>query len=170
MKTNQSHICKKLLLLISFISVFATSSFANERIGRLGLGFSNQFKSGIPALSFKIQKSKSTALGALIGFDTDTSSGGWGAGVKIFRNIFDEPQLNFYAAMLGGLINKKQGAGNAAKTGFQLDLTLGSEFSFSGLASIGFSFEFGVSFNKVDDFRIQTVGDSFIVAAAHFYL
>lgn len=170
MKTHQNMICKRILLLVTFLFVFASSTFAIDRTGRLGLGFSNQFKSDIPAISFKIQKSKSTALGALLAFDTETSSGGWGAGVKLFRNIFEEPQLNFYGAMLGGLINKKQGAGNAAKTGFQLDLTLGSEFSFAGLASLGFSFEFGVSFNKVNDFRVQTVGDSFIVAAAHFYL
>ena len=156
-------------ILISALIVGSTSIMALDRTGRLGIGMSNQFKSDLPGISFKIQKSKSTALGALVAIDTEENSGGWGAGFKLYRNIFEEPQLNFYGALLAGLINEKQGPGTS-KTGFQFDLTMGSEFSFTGLGSIGFSFEFGLSFNKVDEFRIQTVGDSFVVAAAHFYL
>lgn len=162
------HLRNNLLLFISLF-LLGTSSYAIERSGRLGLGMSNQLKNSIPALSFKIQKSKSTAFGALLGLDTDSKTGGWGAGVKLYRNIFDEPQLNFYGALMAGIMSQKQGVA-VSKTGFQIDATLGSEFSFSGLSSIGFSFEFGLSFNKIDDFKVQTVGDSFIVAAAHFYL
>ena len=47
---------------------------------------------------------------------------------------------------------------------------MGSEFSFAGLSSLGFSVEFGLSLNKVDEFVVETVGDNFIVAGAHFYL
>ncbi len=157
------------VILISTLLLGSTASMALDRIGRLGIGMSNQFKTDLPAISFKIQKSKSTAIGALVAVDTDENSGGWGAGFKLYRNIFEEPQLNFYGAILAGLINEKQGVG-VSKSGFQFDLTMGSEFSFTGLASIGFSFEFGLSFNKVNEFRVQTVGDSFLVAAAHFYL
>jgi hypothetical protein len=160
---------KTKILLSLTVLLFSISSYSVERTGRLGVGMSNQLKNGLPALSVKIQKSKGTAFGALLGFDTDTKSGGWGAGIKLFRNIFDEPQLNFYGALMAGLMSQKEGVASS-KTGFQIDATLGSEFSFSGLSSIGFSFEFGFSFNKVDDFKVQTVGDSFIVAAAHFYL
>ena len=55
-------------------------------------------------------------------------------------------------------------------TGFQLDLTMGSEFNFAGLDSIGFSFEFGVSVYQLTDFIFETVGNNFIVAGIHFYL
>jgi hypothetical protein len=155
-----------LFLSLLFLSI---STYAIDRTGRLGLGMSNQLKNDIPAISFKIQKSKGTAFGAMLAADTDTKAGGWGAGLKLYRNIFDEPQLNFYGAIMAGVLSQKQGV-SQSKTGFQFDATLGSEFSFSGLSSIGFSFEFGLSFNKIDDFKVQTVGDSFIVAAAHFYL
>ena len=158
----------KIILCLSILFV-SFSTYSIERTGRLGIGMSNQLKNGIPGLSVKVQKSKSTAFGALLSFDSDTKEGGWGTGIKLYRNIFDEPQLNFYGALMAGIMSQKQGVAEA-KTGFQIDATLGSEFSFSGLSSIGLSFEFGFSFNKIDDFRIQTVGDSFIVAAAHFYL
>jgi len=158
----------KLVIITTLLSL-SLSSKALERIGRLGIGMSNQFRTDLPAISFKIQKSKSTAIGALAAVDTDENEGGWGAGFKLYRNIFEEPQLNFYGAVLAAMINEKQGSGRS-QSGFQFDLTMGSEFSFSGLSSLGFSFEFGVSLNKIDDFRVQTVGDSFIVAAAHFYL
>lgn len=158
----------KIILSLSLL-MLSVSSFSIERTGRLGVGMSNQLKNSLPALSVKIQKSKGTAFGALLALDTDSKTGGWGAGIKLYRNIFDEPQLNFYGALMAGIMSQKQGIADS-KTGFQIDATLGSEFSFSGLSSIGFSFEFGFSFNKVDDFKVQTVGDSFIVAAAHFYL
>ncbi|WP_372655484.1 hypothetical protein [Halobacteriovorax sp.] len=156
-------------ILISSLLLISSGLFAHDRIGRLGIGMSNQLKNDLPAISFKIQNSKSTAIGGLATIDTDENNGGWGAGFKLYRNIFKEPQLNFYSGILAAVINEKQGA-DSSKTGFQFDLTMGSEFSFTGLSSIGFSFEFGVSFNKINDFRIQTVGDSFLVAAAHFYL
>ncbi len=156
-------------ILISTLLLLSSGSFAHDRIGRLGIGMSNQLKNDLPAISFKIQNSKSTAIGALATIDTDDNTGGWGAGFKLYRNIFKEPQLNFYSGILAAIINEKQGSGTS-KTGFQFDLTMGSEFSFTGLSSLGFSIEFGLSFNKINDFRVQTVGDSFLVAAAHFYL
>lgn len=164
----KQHNLYKVILITGFL-LFSIGSNAIERVGRLGVGMSNQLKTDIPAISFKLQKSKSTAFSLLGGIDTDESSGGWGVGAKLFRNIFEEPQLNFYGAVMGALINKKINQ-SQSNSGFQFDLTMGSEFSFTGLSSIGFSFEFGVSLNKLEEFRVQTVGDSFIVAAAHFYL
>ena len=145
-----------------------TSAGAMDRIGRLGAGVSNQLYGDTPAISFKLQKSRSFAFGGLIGMDT-SKDGGMGAGLKIYRNFFDEPQLNFYGSVLGAYLNNKR-TNLEDQTGFQFDFTLGSEFSFTGLQSLGFAFEFGVSLNKLDDFKVQTVGDSFLVMMAHFYL
>lgn len=145
-----------------------TQSYAMDRRGRLGAGFTNQLQNGLPAVSFKLQKSKSFAFGGVFGINTDASSGGSGGGVKLYRNIFEEPQLNFYASSLIGFISQKRSAGD--QSGFQVDLTMGSEFSFAGLSSLGFSVEFGISLNKIDEFVVETVGHNFIVAGAHFYL
>lgn len=132
----------------------------------------NQLANEIPALSIKVQQSKTFAMGGLLGFKSDQDNTLYGAGLKLYRIIFDEPQLNFYMAGLFATEtyldkNKK------AESGYQFDGTMGSEFHFSGLESLGFSLEFGVSVRKVDPdagTTFQTLGDSFLKAAVHFYL
>jgi hypothetical protein len=154
--------------IIATVLTFLSSAHAMDRRGRLGAGFTNQLQNGIPAISFKLQKSRSFSFGGVFGINTDASNGGTGGGLKLYRNIFEEPQLNFYASSLIGFISQKRSSGD--QSGFQVDLTMGSEFSFAGLSSLGFSVEFGISLNKVDEFVVETVGDNFIVAGAHFYL
>jgi hypothetical protein len=128
----------------------------------------NQLKNDFPALSFKMQKNRSFAIGGMAGLSTNESNGGYGLGLKVYRNIFDEPQLNFYLAGMGGILSNK--INSTSYSGFQFDLSLGSEFHFTGLNSLGFSFEFGVSASKTKNFVFQTLGNNFIVSGIHFYL
>jgi hypothetical protein len=145
------------------------SVLARDMRGRLGVGMSNQYVNGIPAVSFKLQKSRAFGIGALVAMELDDNEGGHGAGIKFFRNIFDEPQLHFYSAALFALVADK--VNSVDNSGFQVDLTLGSEFNFVGLESLGFSFEFGISFNNVYDRSvIRTAGYHFVTAGIHFYL
>lgn len=157
-----------LMTLVITLLTYTPSTHAFDKMNRLGLGMSNQLKNDFPALSFKTQKNRSFAFGGLLGLSTDKNNGGYGVGMKVYRNIFDEPQLNFYLAGMGALMNNK--INQTSYSGFQFDLSLGSEFHFSGLNSIGFSFEFGVSASKTKDFIFQTLGNNFIVSAVHFYL
>ena len=161
---------KKDLLIILIVSLIATACYGKDHQGKLGVGFSNQLVNDIPALSFKLQKSRGSAYGGLISVDTEDPGGGYGAGLKYFGLLFDEPQLNFYYSILGAYISQKSSDASLDETGFQFDLTLGSEFVFRGLESVGFSFEFGFSFNKIQEFRIQTVGNGILAAGIHFYL
>lgn len=158
----------KTLLVLAYISLTLSTSLAYDKVNRLGLGMTNQLKNDFPALSFKLQKNRSFALGGLFGISSSPESGGYGVGLKAYRNIFDEPQLSFYFAGMGAILSNKENRTNY--TGFQFDLSLGSEFHFSGLQSIGFSFEFGASAFKKKDFVFQTLGNSFVVSAVHFYL
>ena len=159
---------KKILVSLTLVLLSLESSYALERISRLGVGISNQFINDIPAISFKLQKSKSFAIGGLLAYDSNDTNGGYGMGIRAYRNFFEEPLLNFYGAFTGAIINQKTSTSD--ESGFQFDLSLGSEFSFNGLESLGLSFEFGVSLNKLDDFTIQTAGSQFFVTAIHFYL
>ncbi|MCB9092808.1 MAG: hypothetical protein H6621_04105 [Halobacteriovoraceae bacterium] len=153
------------ILLILTLSTLSTASFAVNMMGRTGIGYSNQLISDLDALSFKVQKSRDLAYGALLAIDGDDENIDYGLGVKIYKYIFDEPQLNFYGAALIGLIQRDD------ESGFQVDGTLGSEFHIPGIESVGFSFEFGISVNKLDSStRVQTVGYNFFSAAVHFYL
>jgi hypothetical protein len=152
-------------LVLTIIPIFG---FSYDKIGRLGIGLSNEFNNNVPALSFKMQKNRSFALGGLLGISSSETNGGYGAGLKLYRNIFDEPQLNFYFAGLGAITSSK--VNSTSYSGFQFDLSLGSEFHFTGLNSIGFSFEFGVSAYKAKNFVFQTMGNTFVVSGVHFYL
>lgn len=150
------------VLLISF------TSLATERIGRLGIGFTNQLQSNIPSLSIKQQRSRTFSYSTFLGIDT-SNTGGWNAGMKFYKNIFDEPQLTFYGFGLGALISKKVNS-SETQSGFEFDLGFGTEFSFAGTESLGFSLDFGFSLYKLDEFTITTMGSSFITGSLHFYL
>ncbi len=157
-------------LIIITISLMTTirNGQCQKYINKLGIGASNQLINNFPAISLKLQKTRSTAVGVLLNLSTEENGGGYGAGLKYYKIIFDEPSLNFYASSLLALINQTNIGED--HTGFQVDLTLGSEFHFPSLESIGFSFEFGVSLSKLDDFTIKTVGYHVVKAGVHFYL
>jgi hypothetical protein len=157
-----------LSLLLSLTALIPNQAVALEKTNRLGVGMTNQLKNEFPAFSFKIQKSRSFAYGGMVGFSSSETQGGHGVGLKFYRNIFDEPQLNFYVAGAGALLRNK--LASVSHSGFQFDLSFGSEFHFVGLNSLGFSFEFGVSAHKQKDFVFQTLGNHFVVSGIHFYL
>jgi hypothetical protein len=158
---------KFFLVLLAFLTAPAYSA---DLRGRMGVGATNQLGNQLPALSLKVQHSRATALGAVVGFNANQERTLYGAGVKLYRIIYDEPQLNFYLAGMLALQNFQDR--NETVNGYQADGTLGTEFHFSGLESIGFSFEFGFSARKAapGGTSFQTVGDQMLTAAVHFYL
>lgn len=158
----------RLLLIIVIFAVFLPNAYCLDKINRLGVGVNNEFQSNFPAISFKMQKNRSFSYGGLFGMSTNSTSGGQAIGLKIYRNLFDEPQLNFYMAGMGAFLNNKMQS--TSYSGFQFDFTFGSEFHFTGLNSLGLSFEFGVSAYKQKEFIFQTLGNHFIVSGIHFYL
>lgn len=161
---------KFFVFLLAIFSLEATSA---DLRGRMGVGATNQLANEIPAISLKVQQSKTFALGGLLGFRSNQDETLYGAGVKFYRIIFDEPQLNFYMAGLLATLNYVDEKDDKVKSGYQIDGTLGTEFHFQGLESIGFSFEFGISARNADADKgtsIETLGDQFLKAAVHFYL
>lgn len=153
------------LVLSSFF--IQGEALAMNRLSRLGLGYTGQLVTGMDAISFKIQKSRGMSFGGLLGYNSG-ESGGFGAGVKIYKILFDEPKLDFYGAAMAAMLSQK--TAGVAESGFQVDLTLGSEFSFQGMESLGFSVEFGFSIHKINEFEFGTTGFGFLVGAIHFYL
>lgn len=160
------------LLLFFMLILFSLSASAADLRGRLGIGATNQLANDVPAISLKIQQSKTFALGALLGFKSNEDDTLYGAGIKLYRIIFDEPQLNFYIAGLFATENYLNDE-DKVKSGYQIDGTMGTEFHFTGLESIGFSFEFGVSARNAGPkggTTLQTLGDHMFKAGVHFYL
>ena len=144
------------------------NTYAIERVGRLGVGFSNTVDESATSLSIKVQRSTSFAYGVIFGIDT-ADDGGWHGGIRLYRNIFDEPFLTFYTVGSFLLLNQKN-PGSDSDSGFQADLGFGTEFSFQGIDSLGLSAEFGVRFKKVDDLEVSTMGEHILSAGLHFYL
>lgn len=160
---------KRIIIPLIIFITFSSNAFALNKRGRMGVGLTQQLKSDIPAISLKTQRSPIYAFEALFGLQLSDGNDNMGAGAKIYRIIFDEPLVNFYAAGMGAIL--KSDKYSASSTGFQFDFTFGSEFSFVGLESLGFSFEFGVSVNQLNDnFTLETVGNHFVVAGIHFYI
>lgn len=159
-------------LFFIFAVFLTTHVHAADLRGRMGIGATNQLANDIPALSLKIQQSKTFAIGGLLGFKSDQDNTLYGAGLKFYRIIFDEPQLNFYMAGLLASLSYLDEEKDKVKSGYQVDGTLGTEFHFQGLESIGFSFEFGLSARNADEHgaSFQTLGDQFVKAGVHFYL
>ncbi|MBY0516957.1 MAG: hypothetical protein K2P81_08620 [Bacteriovoracaceae bacterium] len=158
----------KILLLCALLLSF--SAWGMNKTGRLGIGLTNQLVNDLPALSLKIQQNRYFALGGLLGFRSNEDSTLYGAGLKIYRVIFEENLLNFYLAGTFASLSYEDDD-NKARTGYQADGTFGTEFHFEGIESIGFSFEFGVSANKGPHGRsFETLGNNFLKSAVHFYL
>ncbi|MBT6324872.1 MAG: hypothetical protein HOJ35_02810 [Bdellovibrionales bacterium] len=164
-KTN----IKALFFFLSLTTLCAMSPQAKSRemFRRLGLGFTDQSATDLTSLSIKMQTSKYFSFGGVFGIDT-SDNGGQIAGIKVYQNLITEPHLTFYASTLLAYLNQK--TSNASQSGFQTDITLGSEFSIPKLESIGFSFEFGVSIINLDDLTFKTTGNNIISSAIHFYL
>lgn len=151
------------------VMLLANASHATSLMGRLGIGTTNQVVTGISAISIKLQRNRSMALGGLFGINNSDNASNYAVGAKLYRLIYDEPQLNFYSA-LSAIMFTYQDAGDTV-SGNQIDAGLGAEFSFQGLESIGFSFEFGFSMNKYNGAQnIQSYGHHIITSAVHFYL
>ena len=88
------------LNLFTFISLFFLililtphNLYAKNLTGRLGIGMNNQFANDVPAISFKMQRSSIYAMNLLMAAKIADSTGGYGAGLKIYRVLFDEPLL-----------------------------------------------------------------------------
>ena len=159
--------------MLFFLLLLPSIALSADLRGRMGIGASNQLANGLPAISMKVQQSKTFALGGILGFKSDEDQTLYGAGVKFYRIIFDEPQLNFYLAGMFAPQNYLNETTKKVESGFQVDATLGSEFHISGLESIGFSFEFGLTARNGDEkggTSFETLGDNFLKAAVHFYL
>ena len=156
-----------LLIIVIRLAGMVSTAWAESKSGHLGIGVSNQLANDFPAFSLKLQRTANFGFAVLGNFNTDKDQGGQGFAVKMMRTIFEEPQLNFYGAFLVGHVTKKE-AKRFVLRGAQIDATLGTEFYFGGLTSIGFSFEMGISVVKRDHFIVKTAGD--LLQAAYVYL
>lgn len=154
-----------LCLLLSGVPL----SQAREMQGRVGLGYNAQFANAysagyrLPGLSIKYGLNREFALEAVFAIAT-TNPINSTSGVKFFKNIFYESNLNFYFLCGAAFVSVNAQSGVDVVSGF------GAEFFIPGLESLGFSVETGAAFNNsTGTYAIKTMGISFLDAGIHFY-
>lgn len=160
----------KLSLLAFFLCCLPLfSAHARDLQGRMGLGYNAQFanyrESGgtVPAIALKYGFTKDIAIEGVLGIAT-TKPGNSVIGVKLFKNLFFETNLNFYYMLAAGLVAANNKSGTDFQSGF------GSEFFIPGLESIGLSMEVGAEITNITgSFVFRTLGASFLHAGMRFY-
>jgi hypothetical protein len=172
---------KLLFVLLVFMVLISTTSIlsqAKDMTSRLGVGYSDSFSvSPMPSLAVKYYPSTEWSLSAALGIDTNSSnsSGGnsnFGFGVKAYKTIFTEDNLNFYMGAGAGLISSSPGSGASGSTnsGFELSGFCGAEFFIPGLESLGLNFQAGVGVTSLSSgVRFRTIGESPLNAGMYFY-
>jgi hypothetical protein len=162
--------CSRLLTLVTFLAALSPATvWAKDQHGKLGLGYNAQFANatatgGVPAVSLKYGITRDIAAEGLVGVATSTPSNSV-VGIKFFKNLFYETNLNFYFMLGGGILSANNRSGGEFLGGF------GAEFFIPGIESLGFSVETGGTLENISTgtFILKTMGISFLEAGIHFY-
>ncbi|MGK5083788.1 hypothetical protein WDW37_10840 [Bdellovibrionota bacterium FG-1] len=160
---------RALLIFWLTLSLLPSSdALARDLQGRLGLGYNAEFANSslgarVPGISIKYALTRDIASELVAGIAT-TSPINTVTGVKFFKNIFLETNLNFYFMLGGALLSANSNSGAQFMGGF------GAEFFIPGIESLGFAVETGGSFDNLSgSFTLRTLGVSFLDAGIHFY-
>lgn len=155
--------------LIIALTIFSGSqSFAKDMTNRLGVGYKNQFATDLPGVALQYYPGADIGVSGVMAIDTQKANSRFGMMAKLHRIIFHEDNLHFYMGAGAGVLSMETSGTN--ESGFELQGFGGTEFFFSGIENLGFSFETGVSVASLSSsVRFRTVGDSPIRAGMIFY-
>jgi hypothetical protein len=156
-----------------FITLMASSVFAVDLANRLGLGYSQQIgATEVPLITAHYYPNSRFGLSGGVGIDTKKDESKFAALLKAHRIIFTENQMNFYMGGAVGYSNHELMTGTTVedRSNFEMMALIGGEFFFTGLDSLGFSFETGISVQTGDGgSRFRTIGDHPFRAGIVFY-
>lgn len=158
-------------LILAAFALMALPTQAKDLTSRLGVGYADQFgvEGGLPSLAVRYYPNPELGVAAHLGVDTEKDNSKFGFMAKVFRILFMEDNMNFYMGAGAGLISREQ-AGGTNDSGFELSGYFGGEFFFTGLDSLGFSFEAGVGVTSISsEVRFRTIGDHPLKAGIIFY-
>jgi hypothetical protein len=177
MKHTRTAIIFATITLLLAITTSQTA-YAKDMTSRLGVGYSDSFSvSNLPSIAVKYYPNQDLALSAALGIDTNstnstTGNSNFGFGVKLYKTIFPEENMNFYMGAGAGLvsISPTTGGTGATNSGFELTGFFGAEFFLPGLDSMGFNFQAGVGVTSLSSgVRFRTIGETPLKAGMYFY-
>jgi hypothetical protein len=149
---------------------------AKDLTNRLGVGYADQFgvEGGLPSIAVRYYPNPDLGVSAQLGVDTEEDASKFGFLAKVYRIVFQEDNMNFYMGAGAGLISREEynavSATSDNDSGFEVSGYVGGEFFFTGLDSLGFSFETGVGVTSISsEVRFRTIGDHPMRAGMTFY-
>lgn len=145
----------------------AGSVSAKDLTSRLGVGIKNNTSFDLPSLGAVYYPSADLGLTGGVGIDTQKDESRFTLNAGLRRILFREDNMNFYFGGQAGLINYE--TVGKKESGFELNAFFGGEFFFTGLESLGFSFEGGVGVASLENVRLRTFADHPFRAGITFY-
>lgn len=161
----------KRLALVCVALAFAGAAEAKDLTNRLGVGVKSHSTLDLPELAVVYNPSSEIQVTGGLGIDTQKDQSKFAVTGGVRRIVFKEQNMNFYMGGTLGLVNWEENNGTTSKkqSGFELDAVFGGEFFFTGLESLGFTFEGGAGVISADDVRFRTIADSPFRAGIIFY-
>ena len=161
---------KFLIVALIYIAAFAVSSVSlgKEMPHRLGVGIKDNTSESIPSLAVIYHMGPGMAVTGGFGLDTkkNYSTSQFNAGLRYV--IFHESNLHFFTGGQMALVTVENPV-DGKNTGFEVQMTLGSEFFFAQLENVGFTFEGGLGLSTIKDSRVRTIADHPLKAGIVFY-
>jgi hypothetical protein len=156
------------LVLASALLLTSQSALAKDLTSRLGVGYRNVLvTTSLPSVAAFYYPSPDIGLIGSIGVDTEENYSQFALAGALRRIIFKEDQMNFFGGGQVAMVNQE--ITTQKESGFELAATVGGEFFFTGLESLGFNFETGIGITTVKKTRFRTLGESFLNAGVAFY-
>lgn len=155
-----------------FAALLVGSAAQAKDLGtRLGVGIKNNNSIDLPAIAAVYYPNSDIGLTGSLGVDTEEDNSAFAFNIGIRKILFTENNMNFYYGGQAGLVNVETPTadGSDKDSGFELNVVFGAEFFFTGLDSLGFSFEGGVGLSSMDKTRFRTIGDHPLKAGLIFY-
>ncbi len=157
----------KIMRIVFLMALGSQVLFAKELGNRLGIGIKNNTSEDVPSVAVVFFPNNDFAVTGGMGIDTQKNQSKFAFTGGVRKILFRENQMNFYFGGQLGIVNFEN-AGDK-QNGFELNALFGGEFFFTGLESLGFSFEGGAGIASLKEVRFRTVADSPLRAGMVFY-
>lgn len=158
----------KSLAVVLFTAFFSTNAFAKDLTHRFGLGIKNNTSQSLPSVAVVYHPTLDFAFTGGFGIDTKKDYSAFQINAGVRKVIFTESNLNFYTGAQAGLVNFENPT-DGKKSGFEIMALFGTEFFFTGLDNLAFTFEGGIGVASVKDVRFRTIADDPFRAGLVFY-
>jgi hypothetical protein len=157
---------KKLILWVSVL-LLSELVVAKDLGSRLGVGIKNNASEDVPSVAVVYFPNNDFAVTGGMGIDTQKNQSKFVFSGGVRKILFRENQMNFYFGGQMGIVNYEYSGDK--QNGFELNAIFGGEFFFTGLDSLGFTFEGGAGIASLKEVRFRTIADSPLKAGIIFY-